>query len=151
MPGPLQTFIAAATKKAAGDLIIAVENLPEDKRGWSPLDKGRSALDQAAECAILNASVVGLLKTKEFPKEFDYTEFVAKKAELAKDWNAVKDLLNTNTAIAVSAIEAVPDSELDIEIEMPWGKYTVAQIMSYPYWNMAYHEGQTNYIGFLAA
>jgi hypothetical protein len=151
MPGPLQKFIAAATKKAAGDLITAVENLPEDKRSWSPLDKGRTALDQAAECAILNGSVINLLKTKVFPTDFNYDEFVGKKAELAKDWNAVKELLLANTELAIAAIEAVPDSELDIEVAMPWGTHTVASIMSYPYWNMSYHEGQTNYIGFLAA
>src|SRR5580700_3688693 len=152
MPGPIQNYVSKATTKAANDLITAVENLPEDKRGWSPLDKGRSALDQAAECALLNAFTVGLLQTKVFPEhEFDYAAFTAQKQELAKDWSALKDLLLANTALATAAIEAVPDSDLDIEVPMPWGTYTVGSIMNYPCWNMSYHEGQTNYIGFLAA
>lgn len=150
MPGPLQSFISAATTKAANDLISAVENLPEDRRTWSPLEKGRTALDQAAECAILNGFSADLLKSKSFPADFSFDEFSAQKAELAKDWSAVKALLLSNTSTAVSVIEAVPDSDLGIEIEMPWGNYTVAQTMAYPYWNMSYHEGQTNYIGFLA-
>ena len=151
MPNTIQSYISKATTKAANDLITAVENLPEDKRGWSPLGKGRSALDQAAECAILNASTVQMLQSKSFPTEFNYEELKARKAELAKDWSAVKELLLSNTALAISAIEAVPDSDLDVEVPMPWGTYTIGSIMSYPYWNMSYHEGQTNYIGFLAA
>ena len=147
----VQDYVSKATTKAANDLITAVENLPEDKRGWSPMDKGRSALDQAAECAILNAFTVSLLETKVFASDFDYEAFTAKKQELAKDWNALKELLLTNTALATAAIEAVPDSDLDIEVAMPWGTYTIGSIMNYPCWNMSYHEGQTNYIGFLAA
>src|SRR5580700_7366617 len=115
MPGPIQNYVSKATTKAANDLITAVENLPEDKRAWSPLNKGRSALDQAAECAILNAFTVNLLQTKVFPEsEFNYEEFTAKKQELAKDWPALKEMLIANTALATAAIEAVPDSDLDI-------------------------------------
>lgn len=84
MPGPIQNYVSKATTKAANDLITAVENLPEDKRGWSPLDKGRSALDQEAECAILNAFTVDLLKSKVFPSEFNFEEFTAKKRSLRR-------------------------------------------------------------------
>jgi hypothetical protein len=151
MSASVQKYVSAATTKAANDLITAVENLPEDKRGWSPLDKGRSALDQAAECAILNGFTVRMLELKAFPTDFSYEDFSKQKQELAKDWSAVKSLLLSNTALATAAIEAVPDSDLGIEIEMPWGTYNVGQVMGYPHWNMSYHEGQTNYIGFLAA
>jgi hypothetical protein len=46
----------------------------------------------------------------------------------------------------VETIGKTHDSDLGIEIEMPCGAMTLEQIVSYPYWNMCYHEGQINYI-----
>jgi len=34
----------------------------------------------------------------------------------------------------------------NVEVQMPWGMMTLAQIISYPYWDMSYHEGQINYL-----
>ena len=146
MPATVQAYMAALTQKAAEDLILAVEALPEDKRSWSPLDKGRSALDQAAECAILNALTAELISTHSFPANFSFDTFVADKQKLAEEWSSLKELLEANTAAAVSAIEAVKDEDLEVVIEMPWGARNIGQIIAYPYWNMSYHEGQTNFI-----
>ncbi len=150
MSGLLQKYISTATSKAAADLIAAVEALPADKRNWSPMDKARTALDQAAECAILNGSTISILQTKSFPDSFTMEDFGKQKDALAADWDKLKETLLANTASACAAIEAVPDSELEINIPMPWGNYSVAQVMNYPFWNMSYHEGQVNYISFLA-
>jgi len=149
MPGTLQTFLSKQTTKAAADLIKAVENLPEERRSWSPMDKGRSALDQAAECAILNGLTIDLLATREFPKDFDMASFVQMKQSLAADCDSLKSVLNEKTDAVAVAISETPDSDLDNVIVMPWGEKSVAEILAYPYWNMSYHEGQTNYISFL--
>jgi uncharacterized damage-inducible protein DinB len=146
MPNTLQEFLATATQKAAADLEKAVLNIPEDKRNWSPQRDARTALDQAAEVAMLNGATAKLIKTRKWGTDFDFSEYESKKAELAKDWNAVKALLDENTPKAVAAIKATPDEDLGIEVMMPWGPMTLAQIISYPYWNMSYHEGQINYI-----
>jgi uncharacterized damage-inducible protein DinB len=146
MPNTLQQFLAGATQKAAADLEAAVLRLPEEKRGWSPAEQSRSALDQAAECAILNGGVANLIQTRVFPQGFDFAAFEKTKQELAQDWSAVKALLDENTPKAIAAIGAVSDEDLGIEIQMPWGPSTLAQIISFPYWNMSYHEGQINYI-----
>ncbi len=146
MPNTLQQYLTTATHKAADDLEAALLRLPEERRGWSPMDKARSALDQAAECAILNGSTAQLIQTRVFPANYDFAAFFQAKEELARDWNAVQALLHENTAKAVAAIGAVSDEDLAIEIQMPWGPMTLAQIMSYPFWNMSYHEGQINYI-----
>jgi len=146
MAGSLQTFLAQATQKAADDLKAAVLRVPEDKREWSPLDKARTALDQAAECAILTGSTADLIAARVWSMGSDFSEFLKQKAELARDWDAIQTLLQQNTERVIEAIRAVPEEDLENIIDMPWGPMTLANIMAYPYWNMSYHEGQVNYI-----
>jgi hypothetical protein len=146
MPITLQEFCADAARQAAIDLEAALLRLPEDKRGWSPAEKARTALDQAAECAMLNGKTAELIQTRKWPAGGSMEDFFREKAELARDWNAVKALLDQNTAKAAEAIRAVPDEDLGIEVQMPWGPMPLSKIIAYPYWNMSYHEGQINYI-----
>jgi hypothetical protein len=146
MSHTLQEFLSAAIPKAAEDLEAAMLRLPEDKRGWSPMGKARTALDQAAECAILNGHTVELIKTKTWSMGGDFSEYEKEKAELSKDWSAVQALLHENTAKVAEAVRSVPDEDLGIEITMPWGPMTIAKVIAYPFWNMCYHEGQINYI-----
>ena len=143
----LQGFLARATAKAAEDLIAAMERVPEDKRDWSPMGDARTALDQAAEVAILNGSTCEMLASRAWPADYDMNQYFQQKADLAaKGWGEVKALLEANTARAVEAIRSLPTEALHEEVAMPWGPFTVAQIASYPYWNACYHEGQINYI-----
>ena len=142
----VQEFLAAAALKASADLETAVLRVPEDKRTWSPMGDARTALDMAAECAMLCGSTAELMKSRKWDTNFDFAEYVRLKDELAKDWDVIKTLLTKNVAIAMAAIKAIPDEDLSIEITMPFGTMTLAQIAAYPYWNMSYHEGQINYI-----
>jgi uncharacterized damage-inducible protein DinB len=134
------------TEKAAEDLLGALDNILPDKRDWSPGGTARTAHDQVAEVAILNGSTAELLKTKKFESNFDFEQFAKSKVELAKDPHGMKRMLDENTAKVIKAIQEVPDSELSVVVEMPWGPMTISQIMGYPFWNMCYHEGQINYI-----
>jgi hypothetical protein len=146
MPGPLQQFFATTTQKAADDLLTAFNRLPEDKRDWSPAESSRTAIDQLAECALLNGYCVGLLQGKSWP-EGGFEAYVAeKKALLDQGPSAVADLLKKSTSDVVAAIGQVPDDTLDNEITLPWETITVAKCVSYPHWNICYHEGQINYI-----
>ena len=143
--GTLQTFLADATLKAMESLITAVERIPEDKRTWSPMGDARSALDQAAECAMLSEG--SLLRERKWPEDFDFNDYLTKKAALVEQgWPVIKELLQKNVPLGVEAIKGVADNELGGTIQMPWGPFTIAQVASYPYWNMSYHEGQINYI-----
>ncbi len=146
MPDHLQAFFAKATPKAASDLEAALLRLPADKRDWSSTPEARTALDMVAECALLNGTTADLLQTRVFPANYDMAAFMSAKAELRQDWNALKSLLQASVAKVVAATRAVPDDALETEIALPWGPMTLAQIIAYPYWNMAYHEGQINYI-----
>ncbi len=146
MSDTLHQFLTNATKKAAADLEAALQRLPEDKRGWKPMDKARSALDQAAECALINGHTVDLIKTRIFEWNGDFSEFERAKVALSQDEKATLSQLHENTARVIDAINSVPAADLGVEIQMPWGTMTMAQIIAYPYWNMSYHEGQINYI-----
>jgi uncharacterized damage-inducible protein DinB len=146
MSGSLQAFLIPATQKAAENLEAAFLRIPEDKRAWKPMDKARTALDQAAEIAILTGHTADLVAGRQWTMGSDFSAYEKAKAELSQDWPGIQALLKTNLAKMVAAIEAVPDADLPASIEMPWGPMTLAEIMAYPYWNMAYHEGQINYI-----
>lgn len=142
----IQDHFSQLTEKAAEDLLKAFDNIPEDKRDWSPMGDARTAIDQMAEIAILNGSTAKLLKTHQFEADFDFEKFAKEKSALARDWGALKAMLDENTGFAVQTIKHVPDEDLGIEVQMPWGPMTLSQIMGYPFWNMCYHEGQINYI-----
>ena len=149
MAGDLQGFLVEVTRKAAEDLIAAVEGLPAEKRAWRPLEKGRSAADQAAECAILNGSTAKILWEREWDRDFSFEQYERDRAELARDWEAVKAVLRENTEKVIAAIEGFPPEEMAGEVAAPWGPMPFTRVLSYPYWNMSYHEGQVNYIASL--
>ena len=146
MTSTVQEFLAMSTENAKNELVQALLNLPEDKRAWSPSATARTALDMVAECAINNGFTVGLIESHEWPKR-DWPTYQSEKAELAAgDWGALRTLLEKNTEQAIAAIRAVPNADLDIQVETPYGTGPLSGICAYPYWNMSYHLGQINYI-----
>lgn len=144
-PNTLQQFFADATQRAAKDLLDAALLLPEERRGWQPLGKGRSALDQIAECAMINGSTVELIQHHQFSTT-DMEAWMQAKGRLAESWEQSSALLHSSAAEAAEAILTVADHQLPLEIPMPWGTFSLAQIILYPYWNMTYHQGQITYI-----
>jgi uncharacterized damage-inducible protein DinB len=150
----VQEFLAEATQKADDDLTVALELIPQEKRSWKPTAAARSALDQIAECAILNGSIVNMIENRYGPPAEFMAKFVSVKEALAQDEEAARALLETNTALVIAAIQAVPDEELDTNIPLPWGPKTwgtktLRDICAHPYWNMTYHQGQIVYIASL--
>ena len=145
MSSTLHDFLTGATRKAADDLIAALERLPADKRDWSPMGDARSALDMVAECAILNGTTVEMIQQRAFPP-FDWESYRAAKTALVSDPDGALALLRENTTRVVAAIPTVDAADLATEIPMPWGAQSLSSILSYPYWNMTYHEGQINYL-----
>jgi len=146
LPNTLQEFLIRSTQNAAKKLEAAVLQLPEDRRNWSPMGNARTALNMVAECAILGATTADMIRNRAFPADFDRDAFDREKQRLANDWPALQVLLHENNQKAIAEIATVPDDALWIEVAMPWGTQTLAEIMAYPYWNMSYHEGQINYI-----
>ena len=145
----IQTYFSNAIPNATADLETALLNLPADKRNWSAGGDARTALDMVAEVALLNGVVADVVQSRAPMPDFDFAAYIREKAELAQNFDAVKLLLDANTARVVEAIGAVPDADLSHEIQMPWGAMTLVQIIEYPYWNAKYHQGQINFIASL--
>jgi hypothetical protein len=57
--------------------------------------------------------------------------------------------LEKNTAVLVSAIEALPNELLGDKLILPFGEgmeMTLAEVQFAAYWNMVYHVGQIAYV-----
>ena len=146
MPQSVQDYLADATLKSAKDLTAAFLRIPEDKRDWSPDEKARTALDQFAECALLCGHTAETITHKQMAAD-TIKNFFTDKAELkTREWEQINALFQSNAAKVADAIRAVSDEDLRVEIATPWRPMTVAQMITYPHWNMTYHEGQINYI-----
>src|SRR3712207_4746389 len=98
MPQTVQEFLAGAAEKAAADLEAALLRLPADRRDWVPMGAARTALDMAAECAILNGGVADIIEKRAGPTDFDLGALQRAKAALARDEDALRSLLQENTA-----------------------------------------------------
>ena len=146
MPNTLQDFLCVATQKAADDLTAALLRIPEDKRDWSPEGRGRTALDQVAECAILAGYTAELIHIRTWSSS-NFDAFAhAKSHAVSQEWDVLHAMLQKGASSVITAILAVPDDTLGDEIELPWSKMALTDVMALPYWNMSYHLGQINYV-----
>lgn len=147
----LQDYIAENTITSADQLIRQVERLGE-KATWQPLDEGRTALDQLAECALITGSMPQILGAYKFPDltADDFAEFEKNKAALDTVEKAATKLRESAQA-AASAIRNIPDEKLSERMKF-WGEepWLIADVAAYPGWNHTYHVGQVCYVQTLA-
>lgn len=142
----VQGLAARLNRQVAGGLERAFAAMPADKQTWKVLDEGRSALHQVAECAEVNRLGARILREKAFgPVEWE--AYQAARASLDTPEKALAALRET-TAELVAEIESFPNENLDDAVTFPWDDTTssLAEAMWMPYWNMAYHIGQINFI-----
>ena len=140
----VQEYVARVTEKKADDLLAAARAVAQDRRDWKPLGQGRTVIDMVAECAIVNELSVRLLHERVWDEAGRDERRLAHAALDTLDKAGAS--LRENTRALVEAIRAVPDADLALEVMLPGETSTVAEDMLHPYWNMAYHEGQVNYI-----
>ena len=100
----------------------SVKAMPEDKLTWRPEAECRTALELLEELAMTTAYCAKLIELKKNPE------------------------MPEGVAAYLAAVKAFPEAELSETIDLPWGKNTFFQTISYPYWNLVYHWGQINYI-----
>ncbi|HEX5322138.1 MAG TPA: DinB family protein [Capsulimonadaceae bacterium] len=149
MSHTLQRFLSHATEKAAKDLETALRRLPEEKWSWSAGGTARTALDQVAECALVNSGFAEVIAARQWPEGYDLTQFDRDRKALMADPAKTLQTLHEGTAKLVAVIAGVPDEDLGKEVQMAWGPMSLEHMMAHGYWNMSYHEGQINYIGAL--
>ena len=140
----VQEYVARVTEKKAEDLLAAARAVAEDGQGRSPLGRGRTVIDLVAECAITNEMSIKLLHERVWDEAGREERLEARAALDTLDKAGVS--LRESTRALAEAIRAIPDDDLVLEVALPGETSTVAEDMLHPYWNMAYHEGQINYI-----
>ena len=142
--------ITGLLKQSAASLAKATTELG-DKSQWSPLDKGRTAANQVAECALIAAGAAGILKAKS-AESVDMSGFGQAVAALASDTSAALAALAANTETLCAVVATLTEADAGISITMPWGmSYTLPELALLVNWNNTYHEGQINYIATLLA
>ncbi len=141
--------ISGLVRKSAADLIKATRALG-DKASWQPLEKGRSAANQVAECALISQFAAGALTTKTVGP-MDWEAFNKACAALAADPHVAMETLATNTEALSDAIGKLTDDDHAATVTMPWDEVlTLPHVAMMVHWNNTYHEGQVNYIQTLA-
>lgn len=140
------------TWKAVDAFFAIAKEIPAEKLEWSPLDKGRTVLDQAREVALSATWGSMVLTDGKMP---DFTPELMAEFERMKqaipDLAACEELCRKNTEGLVEVILNFPESELGKKVAMPWGgEWTMLDFMGIHAWNCSYHEGQLNYIKILA-
>jgi hypothetical protein len=138
------------TDKAGQDFLLNVRAMPPDKLTWKPLGTGRSALDLLQEVAQSASYVIPILETRHVP-DFNPEMFTRLMAE-RQTWDTIEkceEVMRANHARLFEIIRNFPDEDLQHTVHLPFGEgfdQTMAEIMSYQYWNLSYHLGQVCYI-----
>lgn len=140
-------MVANSLRETAKSLVRIVNSTRPDKIEWSPLNQGRTVLDQIQECAV-----ICLLSQETFSKRIDpvidWEQFGKMKVQFPTIEKAI-EALETNTEALAKVLEAFPEEHLQDIVHLPWGPgmtKTFAQFMMMPIQNMIYHYGQINYI-----
>jgi hypothetical protein len=149
MSTTISEFVASQIESKAKDFVKSYQAVAEDKKSWKPLDKGRSALDQFLEVALLNGYVTDVILTQSWP-EGGFDAYEAEKEKLlTADWDTLNTIFEKNLVRLLEAIRGVDASQFEVQIHYPWGAQSMLDTITYPLWNMSYHEGQINYIHYL--
>jgi hypothetical protein len=141
--------ISGLVRKSAADLIKATRALG-DKASWQPMDKGRSAANQVAECALITTMATDALTTKAVGP-VDWEAFGVAQAALAANPHEAMETLAANTEALSDAIGALSEADHALTVTMPWDEVlSLPHVAMLVHWNNTYHEGQVNYIQTLA-
>ncbi len=145
-----QDVVIRVTESALSDFFRTVRAVPAEKLEWSPLDEGRSVLDQAQEVAQAPAFFQMLIEKRAFP-EFT-PEQMEKAMKQRKSWKTIdecEEACRKHSDSFYNLVRDYPDEDLEVMINLPWGGgmvKSIADVMLFHYWNVLYHTGQVNYI-----
>ena len=142
----IQQIASKLNKDAADTLVRNVRAMPADKVAWQPIEKGRTALSQLQECAIISGFTTYTLQNHALPADFNEA-YGREMGEIDTVDKAIARLEERTSAL-VKVIDAFPDTDLEKTVKMPWMEQpsTLAEVMFMTYWNVVYHVGQVSYI-----
>lgn len=146
----LQDYIAENTRSSAAAAFKAAKAVPADKLEWSPMDNGRSTLDQCRELAMCPDWAMSIISGEKMPEWSE--ELAAKIKEEQSAWKTVEDCereCNARLDKYCAYLKSMPDERLSETKWLPYDggrDFSMPEMMEYPRWNFDYHAGQINYI-----
>jgi uncharacterized damage-inducible protein DinB len=143
----INALSAQLIRRASDDLVRLVNLTPPEKQVWSPLEEGRTVLDQIVEVAATNDIGARTLEERGRitlePGEWDRHKAVC------IDMSAALECMAKSTQRLIAAVEAFPADAWDSTMVMPFGDGDVrsfAEVAMMHYWHMTYHYAQVSYI-----
>jgi hypothetical protein len=143
-----QDRVICLIEDAGRDLFRNARAMPEDKLEWKPSETARTALDQIQECAYTPLIFIPILVNRA-SEPFDMAKFEEMRA-IRRQWTTIDECERVfweNTNKLFDVIRQVPDTDLDVQVQMPWGSSEpLATVLLIHFWNLVYHQGQISYI-----
>ena len=141
-------YMAEQTERTADSLAHFIGTTPEEKQTWKPTTEGaagtRSALEQAAECAVVNRLIAGLLRGESLPMPDPNVPPLT----FANGQEAQEALTSSAQELA-AAIRGMSEEDLNRTYQHPRGQFLGRNLIMMCLRNMAYHAGQINLIQML--
>ena len=146
----LQDYMIGVTREAAKSAFKSARAVPADKLEWSPLDNGRSVLNQCRELAMCPEWAVSIINNEKQPEWS--AEVIAEMEKMQAAWKTVDDCereCNTRLEKLFELYRNMPDERLEEKKWLPYDggrDFTMPEMMDYPRWNFTYHLGQIAYV-----
>jgi hypothetical protein len=128
--------VARLAEWAGPDLAHNLDFIPADRLGWKPVPGSKSALECAAEAAILMKSMIPVLAGAQWALP-DYTP--PSKAEL-------QEMLRAGSQEYADALRATPPDRLAEIISTPLGNTPRGEFAAFAVVDMIHHRGQVCYL-----
>jgi len=147
MPGMrIQEAAAIATQKSVKVLHYTIGRTPDERLSWKPCGTARSALEVAAECALVTGIWAEILETGTCPPHEVYFQIFSRIDAISTREQVVLTL-EEETSRLVSVLRGISDERLEENLTVFWGES--GPILYWLHWvaiHNSYHLGQISYI-----
>ena len=143
----MDSYLEALThrsRSAVESFLKAFSFLPEDKRQWKPADTSRTALEILSHATYWTLYFTRILRG-EGPLQVSEEEWLGS-TQAIQDMEKAQKLAEESGKEFVKAVRKLSAEDLEREVELPWGRETLAKVVWDNYWHLGYHEGQLNYL-----
>lgn len=135
--------LAGQIEWAAKNFAYNLDFIPDDKLNWKPAASANSALEVAGHVVMalngLKGMIEGVLKGDAKP------EFGHEAPNFSSRDDAKAAVISAGESYA-QTLRAIPENELNKQVEMPFGKFPLAFIAGMGTTDTIHHHGQIAYI-----
>ena len=129
--------LAGQAHWATGNILHNLDFVPENQLNWKPAPTANSALE------IIN-HIAGAFKG--MTPMFTGGDFGSSDFPPATNAAEARQLLLDVTRDYVQALKAIKPEDLEKTMELPFGTFTLARLVSFPVIDLIHHHGQIAYI-----